>query len=672
MMSRQLGLKQLMKVEEHEDQVGHLLLLPMTASKFQIKGTLKEHKSKKENIEEKPDVNTRKPIVKCNKLIVYDGTNTRLHDDSYNGGCTMPGSKGYSRLQTARRGKPYKGTPMGRSVSPRNLGNLNNAPGYLQIEEVEEQQYVSNIIHDAEISVDNEVKYEDWCAVQGLMDISSGSPDKNEECVSDEKLQKQITSLNITLDLIHDFVQKNFISEEYKRNIILRKLYAICGHIEESDKKKSAEKTELIKSTEKKETEKLEGGIVNEGKTNSAENMELVKSTEKKETEKLEGGIVNEGKINSSENMELVKSTEKKETEKLEGGIVNEGKTNSAENMELVKSTEKKETEKLEGGIVNEGKTNSSENMELVKSTEKKETEKLEGGIVNEGKTNSAENMELIKSTEKKQTEKLEGGIVNEGKTNSAENMELIKSTEKKETEKLEAGIVNEGNTKSTEKTELVKSTEKIESDKLEGGILKEIVNPSPKKKDTKVSPIKEISQKQKENVKVPKNVAFTDKEEVYELHVETEDNVCSNATYSVLNEDDIPLSQIQQAAAEIVMHDDMDDIPLSQIKTGDRMVRYRENLEIDTESDEFSTSNTDENQEQTEVVEEILQELNRTLEEAEMECQIEKAEVVTFNSGNGGTGVSESFEGVSQSDVSSVKRGETVTVQSTVTDEKG
>ena len=53
------------------------------------------------------------------------------------------------------------------------------------------------------------------------------------------------------------------------------------------------------------------------------------------------------------------------------------------------------------------------------------------------------------------------------------------------------------------------------------------------------------------------------------------------------------------------------------------------------------------------------------------MECQIKKAEVVTFNSGNGGTGVSESFEGVSQSDVSSVKRGETVTVQSTVTDEK-
>ena len=171
----------------------------MTALKFQMKGTLKERESKKENIEEKPDVNTRKPIVKCNKLIVYDGTKTRLHADSYYGGCTMPGSKGYSRLQTARRGKPYRGTPMSRSVSPRNLGNLHNAPGYLQMEEVEEQQYVSNIIHDAEISVDNEVKYEDWCAAQGLIDLSCGSPDKKEECVSDEKLQKQIVSLKTSL-----------------------------------------------------------------------------------------------------------------------------------------------------------------------------------------------------------------------------------------------------------------------------------------------------------------------------------------------------------------------------------------------------------------------------------------------------------------------------------------
>ena len=44
----------------------------------------------------------------------------------------------------------------------------------------------------------------------------------------------------------------------------------------------------------------------------------------------------------------------------------------------------------------------------------------------------------------------------------------------------------------------------------------------------------------------------------------------------------------------------------------------------------------------------------------------------MTFDSGHGGTSISETFEGVSKTDVSSVKTGETVTVQSTVTGKKG
>ena len=39
----------------------------------------------------------------------------------------------------------------------------------------------------------------------------------------------------------------------------------------------------------------------------------------------------------STENMELVKSTEKKESEKLEAGIVNEGNTKSVEKVKLIK-----------------------------------------------------------------------------------------------------------------------------------------------------------------------------------------------------------------------------------------------------------------------------------------------------------------------------------------------
>ena len=48
----------------------------------------------------------------------------------------------------------------GRGVTPRNLGNLQKAPGYLQEEVVQEQQYACNILADAEITVDDEFGYE--------------------------------------------------------------------------------------------------------------------------------------------------------------------------------------------------------------------------------------------------------------------------------------------------------------------------------------------------------------------------------------------------------------------------------------------------------------------------------------------------------------------------------
>ena len=138
-------------------------------------------------------------------------------------------------------------------------------------------------------------------------------------------------------------------------------------------------------------------------------------------------------------------------------------------------------------------------------------------------------------------------------------------------------------------------------------------------------------------------------------LHIEEEDDVSSNDTDLIINEDDIPLSQIQIAAADIEMGDDEDEIPLSQVKNGARVVRYRESLQIDMESDEFSASNNDDIQQQQEVVQEILAELNKSLEKAEMECenkQIEgdaekaEAEVVKSDSiSEGGKGVRETSE---------------------------
>ena len=44
----------------------------MKAANFQKKGRLKECKNKKDESAEKPDID-RKPIVRCDKLIVYDG-----------------------------------------------------------------------------------------------------------------------------------------------------------------------------------------------------------------------------------------------------------------------------------------------------------------------------------------------------------------------------------------------------------------------------------------------------------------------------------------------------------------------------------------------------------------------------------------------------------------------
>ena len=122
--------------------------------------------------------------------------------------------------------------------------------------------------------------------------------------------------------------------------------------------------------------------------------------------------------------------------------------------------------------------------------------------------------------------------------------------------------------------------------------------------------------------------MSFTEKE-FYELHKEAEDDTCSNDTDLIINEDDdIPLSQIQCAAAEIEMHDYDEDIPSSQVKSGAHVVRYRESLQIDMESDEFSASNSDEIQQQQEVVKEILEELNKSLdkslEKSEKECENE------------------------------------------------
>ena len=139
----------------------------------------KHKKEEKEDTEQKPtEITEKKAIVKCDKLVVYNGPDEVVESDETTGDlyspmCTMPDTEAYTHVQTARRGKPFRQGARGRGTRGRLLGNLKNSPNYItqHSEQIEEQQYASNIIPDAEIHVDTEMPYEDWLAAQGLGEL---------------------------------------------------------------------------------------------------------------------------------------------------------------------------------------------------------------------------------------------------------------------------------------------------------------------------------------------------------------------------------------------------------------------------------------------------------------------------------------------------------------------
>ena len=116
--------------------------------------------------------------MKCDKLVVYNGPDEVVESDETRGGLyspmsTMPDTEAYTHVQTARRGKPLRQGARGRGTRGRLLGNVNISPKYItqHFEQIEEQQYASNIIPDAEIYVDTEMPYEDWLAAGGLVEL---------------------------------------------------------------------------------------------------------------------------------------------------------------------------------------------------------------------------------------------------------------------------------------------------------------------------------------------------------------------------------------------------------------------------------------------------------------------------------------------------------------------
>ena len=179
---------------------------------------------------------------------------------------------------------------------------------------------------------------------------------------------------------------------------------------------------------------------------------------------------------------------------------------------------------------------------------------------------------------------------------------QVDKSSEKEET-------VEEGREKKEETVDKIGERKEVKVEKS-----------SVKQEDMEISSAKTILKKEEkatdENaregfVKTVRKVNFNDKEEVYNVHIETDD--CSNDTDLVIDESDFPLSE--NNSTEDSDDDSYIDIPLSQIKNDERMVRYRESLQHDTESDEFSLGTEGDNtKEEAEVVKEIIQALDDSI----------------------------------------------------------
>ena len=166
--------------------------------------------------------------MKCDKLVVYHGRNNELvksdddeKDDSYSPVCSMALTQGYTHVQIARRGTPFRPTPWVRDTRGRQLGNLKNSPSYVRqhSQVIEEQQYASNIIPNAEINVDTEMPYEDWLAAQGLVELQQSPLKDTKEEENDSMVAKQIDSIHMTLDVIYKFIQDNIINPTDRDNI---------------------------------------------------------------------------------------------------------------------------------------------------------------------------------------------------------------------------------------------------------------------------------------------------------------------------------------------------------------------------------------------------------------------------------------------------------------------
>ena len=478
--------------------------------------------------------------MKCDKLVIYNGPEEVVESDETRGDLyspmsTMLDTEAYTHVQTARRGKPFRQGARGRGTRGRLLGNLKMSPNYItqDFEQIEEQQYASNIIPDAEIHVDTEMPYEDWLAAEGLVELQQSPPkDKNDE-ENRSMIAKHIDSIHITLDVIYKFIKDTTISYR-DSDKIPRKLSLIYKCLEDKT------------STEIDMVEKKDGAAVDCG----AKVPEMVKDNTK----------------------EAIGKVERKDCEAGDGGV---------KVQEFIKDNTK----------------------EVIGKVERKEGEAGDGGV---------KVQEFIKDDTK----------------------EVIGKVERKEGEAGELDKVKI----------IVTNQDKVESTVAESSVKKEDMGNSSAKTILKKEE-KGTAENAKEGfVKTLRKVNFNE-EEVYNVHIEEDDS--SNDTDLVIDENvnvgEFPLSENNST-------EDSDDdsylhIPLSQIKNEERMVRYRESLQHETESDEFSLGTEEDNtKEEAEVVTEIIKALDDSIKSVK-NCEItdEMIEV--------GVGTSARTEGVGKTD---------------------
>ena len=462
--------------------------------------------------------------MKCDKLVIYNGPEEVVESDETRGDLyspmsTMLDTEAYTHVQTARRGKPFRQGARGRGTRGRLLGNLKMSPNYItqDFEQIEEQQYASNIIPDAEIHVDTEMPYEDWLAAE-----------ENRSMIA-----KHIDSIHITLDVIYKFIKDTTISYR-DSDKILRKLSLIYKCLEDKT------------STEIDMVEKKDGAAVDCGtkvpemvKDNT---KEAIGKVERKEGEAGDGGVKVQEFI-KDDTKEAIGKVERKEGEAGDGGV---------KVQEFVKDDTK----------------------EVIGKVERKEGEAGDGGV---------KVQEFIKDDTK----------------------EVIGKVEKKDGEAGELDKVKI----------IVTNQDKVESTVAESSVKKEDMGNSSAKMILKKEE-KGTAENAKEGfVKTLRKVNFNEKEEVYNVHIEEDDS--SNDTDLVIDENvnvgEFPLSEnnsIEDSDDDSYLH-----IPLSQIKNEERMVQYRESLQHETESDEFSLGTEEDNtKEEAEVVTEIIKALDDSI----------------------------------------------------------